>query len=218
MKSISPIWFVECTNPECQLRFPLDLSLFKGHFCPRCGSPIVEKQPATLSGFPEYPLCNTGYEMVAVLDNIRSVHNVGAIFRSADGAGFKKIFLCGITPTPQTHPELKKTALGAQSNTQWEYCANAPALIHQLQSDRTFVLVLEATPASTSVFSSSLPAVCHHRIALVVGNEPAGIDPQVIALADASVFLPMLGVKESLNVSVAFGIAAYWLRFVAKTD
>jgi rRNA methylases len=211
------VFFVQCTNQECLMRFPLDLSQFKGSYCPRCGAPL-DQERAALMQF-ELPTNSPApqHQLVGVLDNIRSIHNVGSIFRTADGAGLEELHLCGITPTPEDHPNLAKTALGAQLSTPWQYHPNAPALIKQLKTEGTLILALEVTSASQGLFEFGFSATPGLPVALVVGNEPAGIDPQVLELADATLSLPMLGDKGSLNVSVAFGIAAYWLQFARNS-
>jgi tRNA G18 (ribose-2'-O)-methylase SpoU len=150
--------------------------------------------------------------MLAILDNIRSAQNVGGIFRTADGAGLQKLWLCGITPNPADNAQIAKTALGAEQTVPWEHAPSTIALVEKLKTQGVIILALEAAPGSTSLFSYTLPKA-DKTIALVVGSEPAGIDPAVLPLADATLNLPMAGSKGSLNVAVAFGIAVYFLRF-----
>lgn len=150
--------------------------------------------------------------MLAILDNIRSAKNVGGIFRTADGAGLQKLWLCGITPNPNDNAQIAKTALGAEQTVLWEHAPSTVALVEKLKAQDVIILALEAAPGSTSLFSYTLPKV-DTPIALVVGSEPAGVDPAVLDLADAILSLPMSGRKCSLNVAVAFGIAVYFLRF-----
>ena len=153
--------------------------------------------------------------MLAILDNIRSAQNVGVIFRTGDGAGLKKLWLCGITSNPGDNAQIAKTALGAEKTVPWEHAPSAAALVEELKAQNVFILALEAVPGSTSLFSYTLPKA-DKTIALVVGSEPAGVDPAVLAQADAVLSLPMAGSKGSLNVAVAFGIAVYFLRFGAQ--
>ncbi len=202
--------FVECTNDKCRLRFPLDLNAFEGKYCPRCGSGL---RVATVSapGLPaELPSDYSRVPMLGLLDNIRSSHNVGSIFRSADGAGFAHLYLCGITPTPARNPEIGKTALGAEKSLTWSYHPNAHDLAKQLKTEGRKLIALERATQSMPIqeFHPSSQQAC----VLIVGNEPAGVDPELLELADQVVSLPMLGTKESLNVSISFSIAAYWLR------
>ena len=141
---------------------------------------------------------------IAVLDNIRSLHNVGAIFRTADGAGVGKLYLCGMTAAPP-RAEIRKAALGAEETVPWEYFPETTSALQQLRSQGYPVVALENHSASrdfrTAPFSFPL--------ALVVGHEFEGIAPEVLAQCEMAVSLPMRGRKTSLNVAVAFGIAAY---------
>ena len=215
MKSTPNIWFMQCQNPSCKLRFPLDLAQFKWTYCPRCGG---ELQPA-VQAFPQSSLPprspHRTFPMLAILDNIRSAQNVGGIFRTADGAGLQKIWLCGITPNPADNAQISKTALGAEQTVPWEHAPSTVALVEELKAQDVIVLALEAAPGSTSLFSYTLPKA-DKPIALVVGSEPAGVDPAVLAQADTTLSLPMAGSEGSLIVAVAFGIAVYFLRFGAR--
>jgi len=154
--------------------------------------------------------------VAALLDNVRSTFNVGSIFRCADGAGIAHLFLCGITPTPD-HPKVAKTALGAEQTVPWSYHTNAVALACDLQIQHHQLWVLEELPNAASLFASHQPATAD-PIVLVLGNEVAGVDPGLVELADRIVALPMYGAKRSLNVAIAFGIAAYTLCFNAHTS
>lgn len=150
---------------------------------------------------------------VAVLDNIRSLHNVGAIFRTADAAGVDKLYLCGMSGTPP-RPEIRKAALGAEEVVAWEYFKHTHAALQQLKSAGYFLLALESTPASVDYRR----AVYQFPLALVVGHEFSGIAPEILALCDATMALPMRGVKVSLNVAVAFGVAAYEIANRRETN
>lgn len=158
--------------------------------------------------------------MQAVLDNLRSLQNVGSIFRTAEGLGVAKLYLCGTTARPhpdqpwrRDHLALAKTALGAEKLVSWEYCSDTVALVDHLKKEGLTILALETTPNATPL--------THYKprqsgeIGLVIGNEVTGINPKVIALADQVIKIPMVGQKESLNVAVAFGIAAFWLLQLA---
>lgn len=146
-------------------------------------------------------------ELVAVVDNVRSMHNVGAIFRAADGAGVGGLVLCGITACPPRN-EIRKAALGADESVPWQYIKESLWAVHELRRQGYFIVALERTDASQSLYDAELPA----PLALIVGHEFHGIAAEVLAEADAVVHLPMLGTKASLNVSVAFGIALYEIR------
>jgi tRNA G18 (ribose-2'-O)-methylase SpoU len=145
-----------------------------------------------------------------LLDNWRSLFNVGAAFRTADGAGVEHLYLCGITATP-AQPKLAKTALGAEQAVAWSYHADATLLAAALQKVGAQIWVLERSPSARPLFDvTSMPSDC--PVVLTAGNEVAGVDPDLVALADQVIQLPMLGRKRSLNVAVALSIATYWLR------
>ena len=143
-----------------------------------------------------------------VLNNIRSLYNVGSIFRCADGAGIEKIWLCGITGYPP-QSQISKTALGAENHVSWEYRKNAVEVIRHLKQIGYQIVVLEQTINSLSYQNfRPCPPVC-----LLIGNEIEGISDSLIGLSDRSVEIEMAGLKNSLNVSVAFGIVAYHFRY-----
>jgi len=206
---------MQCQNPACGLRFPLDRAQFKGAYCPRCGGGLLPVVPALAQSQPITSATDHSQGLIGILDNIRSVQNVGAIFRTADGAGLQKLWLCGITPTPASNPQIRKTALGAEQILPWESAPNVLTLVQALKSQGFLILALEVIPKAIPLFTYKLPKVTQ-PIALVVGSEPAGVDPEGLALADAVLSLPMAGSKGSLNVAVAFGIAVYYLRFSAQ--
>ena len=145
-----------------------------------------------------------------IIENVRSAYNVGAMFRTADGAGVTKIFLVGYTPTPidrfgRTQAEISKTSLGASETIPWEAAENSAAVITQLQAEGFIVTAIEQTPSSISLKDFTVP----QNIAYVMGNELVGVDEETLATVDHVIDIPMLGVKESLNVSVAAGIVMY---------
>ncbi|MDZ7304706.1 MAG: RNA methyltransferase [candidate division KSB1 bacterium] len=141
---------------------------------------------------------------VAVLDNIRSLHNVGSIFRTADGAGIGKLYLCGMTGTPPRN-EIRKAALGAEEIVAWEYFRQTNKVLAKLKKDGYHLLALENAPNAVDYRRAQY----QFPLALVVGHEYHGISPDILARCDAIISLPMRGMKISLNVAVAFGIAAY---------
>lgn len=145
-----------------------------------------------------------------LLDNIRSALNVGSIIRTAEGAGIEHLYLCGFTPTPE-HTKVSKTALGSEANVDWSYHSNAVAIALALRCEGTRLISLENAPNSMSLFDIE-DHFSNEKVALVVGNELTGIDPELLALSDTVAHLPMAGTKGSLNVAVALGIAVYWLR------
>jgi len=146
-------------------------------------------------------------EVQVVLDNIRSLYNVGSIFRTSDALGVSKIWLGGITGTPE-QPGVKKVALGAEESVPWEHIKQPWRVIEKLKRQGFKVVALELTKGSQDVkmFKPKFPLV------LIVGNEVNGVSSALLQRCDAIVHIPMKGVKESLNVSVAFGIATYLLK------
>ena len=145
--------------------------------------------------------------LTVVLNDIRSLHNVGSIFRTADGAAVEKIWLCGITGYPPA-AQIHKTALGAEQHVPWEYEKNVLTVLKELKRKHYQIVFLEQTQESIShqEFCPQSP-VC-----LVVGNEVSGISEEILSYCDASIEIEMAGMKNSLNVSVAFGIIAYHFR------
>ena len=152
--------------------------------------------------------------MILVLHNIRSVHNVGSIFRTADAAGVEKIILSGYTPTPLDRFDLPrkdfaKVSLGAEKTISWEHVKTISGAIKQLKKEGYFVIAVEQAKNSTSLFDFQAPK--NKKLALVLGNEVRGISKQSLKSMNAIVEIPMRGKKESLNVSVAAGIAMFVL-------
>src|SRR3990167_2131382 len=145
-------------------------------------------------------------EIYLILDNIRSRENVGSIFRTADAVGVLKIYLCGITPT-LPHEKISKTALGAETYVSWEYCKETWRLLAKLKKASINIVALEQTKESVDLFKFKPK----FPLALVLGNEVRGLSPQIFRYCDKKIFIPMYGKKESLNVSVAAGVALYQL-------
>lgn len=155
--------------------------------------------------------------MVVVLDNIRSLHNVGSIFRTADAVGATKIYLCGITPTPldrlgRVRPPFTKVALGSEENVNWEKRASTWRVLDKLKSEGYKIFVIEQDKKSVPYYKVR----GNGKIALVLGHEVRGLSESVLSRADKILEIPMSGIKESLNVSVAYGIVAYSLRYNSK--
>ena len=142
--------------------------------------------------------------VIGILDHLRSAHNVGSAFRTADGAHIRELFLVGYTPTPP-HRHLAKTALGAVDSVPWRHFETTEAAIQAAREMGAQVLALEKTDDSISIWEAEL----QFPLALIAGNEAEGLSEQTRALCDATVHLPMLGHKNSLNVSVAWGVALY---------
>ncbi len=206
------VW--ECTRAACGFRFPAEADSFEEAACPRCGAPArkVARYPAPSRKSIAPPAATLRLE--ALLDNGRSAWNVGSIFRIADGAGVEHLYLCGITP-PGDHPRVPKTALGAEKTIGWSSHPNAVRTAEALIGRGYILWALETTPQAVPLFDI-LPLQATQRLVLVVGNERAGVDPGLLSLCARHVCLPMRGSKESLNVSSAFGIAAYALRYATN--
>lgn len=148
-----------------------------------------------------------------ILNSIRSSYNVGSIFRTSDGAMIKKLFLCGYTPHPP-NKDILKTALGSTESVEWEYSADPKEVILKLKSEGVRICALEQTHNSRvhfSIESGELP------IALIVGNEITGVSQELIDLCDFTMEIPQYGIKQSLNVAVAYGISIFELRKIYDT-
>lgn len=142
-----------------------------------------------------------------VLNNIRSLHNVGSIFRTADGVGVEKIWLCGYTGYPP-QSGITKTSLGSEDHVPWEYQENIISLIKKLKTLGYQIVLLEQIEGAVphALFKPTAP-VC-----LVLGNEITGIEEDLLGLCDKAIEIDMAGIKNSLNVAVAFGVVAYQIR------
>ena len=143
-----------------------------------------------------------------LLDNIRSLYNVGSIFRTADGAGVRHLYLCGITATPENQ-RLAKTGLGAERSVTWSYHPDAVRLGEELLGAGNRLWALENRSDGLSLFSERLHD--DRALVLVLGNEIVGVDPGLLSLCERVLHIPMLGAKLSLNVATAAGIGAYAL-------
>jgi 23S rRNA (guanosine2251-2'-O)-methyltransferase len=147
--------------------------------------------------------------LILVLDNIRSLHNVGSIFRSSDAFGIEKIYLCGYTGTPP-NPEIRKTALGATETVQWEAFKEISPLLQQLKQAGWTIAAVEQTDQSIPVQSFQTPL--EKGLVLILGNEVEGVQEEALRLCDYSLEIPQFGTKHSLNVAVAAGIVLFTLR------
>ncbi len=162
---------------------------------------ILEQRPSLqeLSSIRRRPF-------VVLLDNIRSLHNVGAIFRTSDAVHLRHIYLCGITGRPP-RDEIRKTSLGAEEAVPWSYEKDALAVINDLRQQNYQIVVLEHTDKSIDYRRAGY----QFPLCLIIGNEYLGVQQDLISESDLAIEIPMHGIKQSLNVSVAFGIVAYEL-------
>jgi len=145
------------------------------------------------------------HPVLLIVDSIRSVYNIGSIFRSADSAGIEGIMLCGYSPKPPRE-DISKTALGADETVAWTYHKDCREAIKECKRKGYTVMAVELT--DQSIAYDALKAE-HFPLALIVGNEVSGIDDSLLALCDGAIEIPMFGVKHSLNVAVASGIIMY---------
>ncbi len=145
---------------------------------------------------------------VIILENIRSLHNVGSILRTADGAGWDKIYFCGYTGCPPDR-RIEKVSLGAENFIEWEQADNALEVIKKLKKEKYEIIALEQTKKAEDLFTAEFP---NTKIALILGNEVEGVTEDVLKKADRHLEIPMHGKKSSLNVSVASGITLYEIR------
>jgi 23S rRNA (guanosine2251-2'-O)-methyltransferase len=144
--------------------------------------------------------------VIVVLDNIRSMHNVGSVFRTSDAFLLQAIFLCGYTPQPP-HRDINKTALGATETVDWIYYPTTVEAVKQLKQNGYKVFGIEQTEGSISL--QKFTTTNADRLAVVFGNEVEGVDAEVLELCDGSIEIPQLGMKHSLNISVAAGIVLW---------
>lgn len=151
--------------------------------------------------------------LVVVLDNVRSLNNVGSAFRTADAFRIEKIFLCGITGTPP-HRDIQKTALGATESVDWEYCLNTNLAVERLLAEGYQLCALEQV--ENSVKLNDFYPEKEKKYALIFGNEVFGVEEEVLKSCHQVIEIPQLGTKHSLNISVSLGIAVW--DFMVKLE
>jgi len=144
--------------------------------------------------------------LVIVLDNIRSLNNIGSVFRTADAFLIEKIFLCGITATPP-HREIHKTALGATESVDWEYFNETKLAVEKLKKENYKIISIEQTENST-MLNDFHPAK-DEKYAIILGNEVKGVEQEIIDLSDIVIEIPQFGTKHSINISVANGVVVW---------
>ncbi len=146
------------------------------------------------------------FPIVVILDDIRSLNNIGSFFRTADAFNIEKIYLCGITAVPP-HREIQKTALGATQTVNWEYRESLVELVKELQESGTVVGAIEQT--EETVFLHQINQIAYSKIALIFGNEVDGVAQEAIDLCNHVIEVPQFGTKHSLNVSVCAGVVLW---------
>ncbi|KIG16766.1 tRNA/rRNA methyltransferase (SpoU) [Enhygromyxa salina] len=203
----------ECQAAGCGLRFPVAEASELGANCPLCQSPTQFVGEVYDTHEITQRRVAAGPPVEALLDNIRSLSNVGSMFRTADGAGVTHMHLGGFTPTP-AHPKFAKTALGAERSVAWSHHPDPAAAADALVGAGKRLWALEGGPRSRDLFEliDEAGGPGDPPIVLVLGHEVSGVDPRVVERCEQVVRIPMAGIKGSLNVSSAFGIAAYLLR------
>ncbi len=144
--------------------------------------------------------------IILVLDDIRSLHNIGSVFRTADAFLIEKIYLCGITATPP-NKEINKTALGATETVTWEHNTNVLEVIENLKAENVTILAIEQV--ESAIFLQDFTIDKEKKYALVFGNEVHGVSQEAVALCDDCIEIPQLGTKHSLNISVSAGIVVW---------
>lgn len=221
-----------CPNLDCgkelEIEVPdgVQLSDKRGHHhgqCPHCGQvaafrstearAIIEREyekkvrQGHLKGGPERA-ADFVADLSVLVEDVRSLWNVGSIFRSSDGSGFQHIYLSGISGSPP-RKEIEKVSLGAEQNISWEYHMNPLAAIKDVKAKGIQIIGLEKTKDSVLLTDALEQKKIRTPMCLIVGNEVSGLSPQLLDVCELVCHLPMRGKKESLNVAVAFGIAAY---------
>ena len=144
--------------------------------------------------------------LILVLDDIRSLHNIGSVFRTADAFLIEKIILCGITATPP-NKEIHKTALGATETVAWEHHENILEVIENLKKENVHTLAIEQV--ESSVFLQDFKVTENQKYALIFGNEVYGVAQEAVAICDGCIEIPQLGTKHSLNIAVSAGIVVW---------
>lgn len=196
---------------SCGLRYPLQKGHSFGERCPHClgetrvmTSKVIHEEERV----KEKPAKKKNVFRAVLLDNIRSAWNVGSILRSADGFGFDHIYLCGITPTPDNEA-VTKTSLGAEDYIPWSHHKDAVKLITGLKKEGWNVIALEEGKGAKDIEGKTGKG--YEKSVLLLGSEVTGIDPDLLTVCDEMIAIPMRGQKRSLNVAIAFSVAAFAL-------
>jgi tRNA G18 (ribose-2'-O)-methylase SpoU len=196
---------------SCGLRYPMQQGNSFGVRCPIClggTRSVLSKMIRDEERVIEKPVRKKSGFQAVLLDNIRSAWNVGSILRSADGFGFDHVYLCGVTPTPDNEA-VTKTSLGAEDYLPWSYHKDAVKLAAGLKKEGWQIIALEEDDGAKEI-SARLKAN-REKSVLVLGSEVTGVDPELLSVCDEMLCIPMRGQKRSLNVAIAFSVAAYAL-------
>ena len=195
---------------SCGLRYPMQQGSSFGSRCPIClgetgvvHNKAIQDEERVLEKKDK----QEAFFRAVLLDNIRSAWNVGSIFRSADGFGFNHVYLCGITPTPENEA-VTKTSLGAEEYLPWSYHKDAVKLVTGLKKEGWKIIALEEGEGAIELGKQISN---YEKSVLILGSEVTGVDPDLLAQCDEIISIPMQGQKRSLNVAIAFSVAAYAL-------
>lgn len=148
----------------------------------------------------------TKIPLIVILDNIRSLNNIGSVFRTSDAFLIEKIYLCGITAKPP-HKDIHKTALGATESVEWEYIENTLTLVEQLQSEKVLIASIEQVESSIMLQDFNIHS--NQKYAVVFGNEVKGVQQEVVSASNYCIEIPQFGTKHSLNISVSAGVVLW---------
>ena len=146
--------------------------------------------------------------VIVLLDNVRSLHNVGSVFRTCDAMAVEKLYLCGITAKPP-HREIQKTAIGATESVNWEYIGDAISIIHRYKKEGYTIISVEQTSNSIALGNYNWK---NEKVLLIFGNEVDGVQQKIIDLSDFSIEIPQWGTKHSFNITVSAGIVLWDLK------
>lgn len=163
----------------------------------------IEMNRLSVDAFKEAPKM----PLIVVLDDVRSMYNIGSVFRTCDAFRVEAVYLCGITAQPP-HPEIHKTALGGEDSVSWRYFKTAKKAVEELHRNNTFVYAVEQCEGSTKLQELS-PDQSPLKFAVVFGNEVKGVHQEVVDLCDGCLEIPQFGTKHSMNVSVTAGIVIW---------
>ncbi len=197
---------------SCGLRYPLQRGHTFGIRCPHClgeTRTVLEKVIGEEERMNAKPAVKKAGFRAVLLDNIRSAWNVGSILRSADGFGFDHVYLCGITPSPE-QDAVTKTSLGAEDTIPWSLHKDAVKLTAGLKKEGWRIIALEEGVGAKEIGKRSKTRF--EKSVLILGSEVTGVDPDLLALCDEMLSIPMRGQKRSLNVAIAFSVAAFALE------
>ena len=213
MEKHTPHYVVVCLKPSCRFRYPTTL-LPEQTVCPKCGSPVqVLSFPVTDQ--VNEPISHHVGIIEVLLDNIRSAYNAGSILRTSDAMMIRQLYCCGTTPTPD-QSKVQKTALGAGFSIPWSMEWNALDVVERRKQEGARIVSLELASNAVSLFDLQ-PSQLAFPLVLVLGSEVTGVDREILDRSDLVIEIPMLGTKGSVNVATAFGVAAYFLRYLENS-